>query len=388
MHEQVAQGASKSLAPMNESGNQMPYLNGTRISNQSERRMAHGLWMIQNGYTYDQAARVCGWAHGQSARAALSRARSLGVAANDYSAIWAFASSMASIRNGATGASSSAFVENLTTLDDWTRRSFGVELETENLSADAMLAALENAGLQVRDEGYTHRRTTWWKVVRDASCGMEAVSPVLYGDEGWDEVEIAMKALKDAGAQIRLSCGTHIHLGTDDMPAAALVRMVKFYVANQGFFDALTSPSRRINSLLSGWTQRQLDEEMPMLERRVVPNNDNWRYRTINTQSMNRHTTLEFRQHQGTLNREKMQKWGLLLMACMKLAKEDKLQFVPTIARNSEGFTIEGRAGAFDGSAAGYRQRKVENTLAKIVELSGAPSELVDFFSERVLELN
>lgn len=75
---------------------------------------------------------------------------------------------------------------------------FGVEIEFFGANYVTVIEKLRAAGISVADfSGYTHKVIAQWKVTTDASVtasntglyrGLELVSPILYGDEGLDEL--------------------------------------------------------------------------------------------------------------------------------------------------------------------------------------------------------
>src|SRR5690606_38760739 len=80
-------------------------------------------------------------------------------------------------------------------------RKFGVEIEfifSGNIHDVA--AKLNEYGVTTVVEGYNHQTRAHWKIVHDASCGWELVSPPMAGEAGLEEIRKACKALVDSGA--------------------------------------------------------------------------------------------------------------------------------------------------------------------------------------------
>ena len=88
---------------------------------------------------------------------------------------------------------------------------FGIELEFADLTTDAVMRVLSDAGIRIVDRGYTHADYSdgVWKVVPDSSVrnGLEVVSPVLFGEEGLAECVKVAQALEAAEASINRTCG-------------------------------------------------------------------------------------------------------------------------------------------------------------------------------------
>ena len=76
---------------------------------------------------------------------------------------------------------------------------FGVEIEFFGANYTTVIEQLRANGIQVAEfAGYTHAVIPKWKITTDCSVtstgtgltkGLELVSPILYGDEGLDELE-------------------------------------------------------------------------------------------------------------------------------------------------------------------------------------------------------
>lgn len=192
------------------------------------------------------------------------------------------------------------------------------------------VSAVSATGLATSENtAYRKDGTGEWKIVSDCSVrgGQECVSPILAGEDGLYQLETAMAALVAAGASVNRSCGTHVHLGTDDLTAAEIARIVRFYDRHHGLIDSLMAPSRRGQSEYSGpYRSFERDE----IDRLVSERGDKeslgragGRYRSVNLQSLVTHGTIEFRQHGGTLSYAKLSAWIGFLMALVTLARDD-----------------------------------------------------------------
>ena len=195
---------------------------------------------------------------------------------------------------------------------------FGVEIEFLGSSTvrDRLLAELRSRGLTADFEGYNHTTRAYWKIVTDGSlsgAGYELVSPPLSGDEGRAALRLACQALVAAGARVDSRCGLHVHHDAAALDAPGIGRAVRSWASSQDAIDLLVSPSRRG----TGWCRRLSASEVRHAEalrstdRTTVQvhfrNAD--RYRALNVAAYARQGTLEIRQHQGTLNAEKILAW-------------------------------------------------------------------------------
>lgn len=192
-------------------------------------------------------------------------------------------------------------------------RKFGIELEIANITRETAVRALRAVGINVQSEGYSHATRGHWKLVSDASVqgGFEVVSPVLQGEAGIDEAMTVAAALDDAGASVNRSCGYHVHFDAGDLSAQDVRTIVKRYAAHEAEIDAVMPPSRRGNSnTFCGALSRFLGPNFNRAETiRDLAAIQGGRYYKVNLQAYQRHGTIEFRQHSGTVNATKIANW-------------------------------------------------------------------------------
>jgi hypothetical protein len=212
-------------------------------------------------------------------------------------------------------------------------RAFGVEIEVVGLGRHDAVRALAAFGAFTPRSGYNHDtpRPGCWKVVYDGSLGgadsstCEVVSPVLRGEAGYEDVRRVMAALRAAGARIDRRCGLHVHHEVVDFTGAELGALVLGFAALQPAMDRLVAPSRRGGN--AAWCGRLSHAEAAAYADRFgrvtgdgaakvasarsqgLGGRPNSRYRTLNVHSFGNYGTVEFRQHQGTLNGAKAVAW-------------------------------------------------------------------------------
>lgn len=210
-------------------------------------------------------------------------------------------------------------------------RKYGVEIEfTTSHSREVIAQAMRDAGLNCNDEGYGHRDSeTAWKVVYDSSCGEEIVSPILSGDEGLEQIEKVCTVLNLLDCKVNKNCGLHVHLDARDLAPEQVIKVVAGYARYEGLFDALQPESRRLDNNGYCRSLRRMYQHRSKLGkfsledvRSEVFGND--RYRKLNLESLSRHGTIEFRQHAGTINAEKIINWINLLMVFTEKVIETK----------------------------------------------------------------
>lgn len=211
-------------------------------------------------------------------------------------------------------------------------RGIGVEIEflgTPRRRAVDAINELDNR-IQVEIEGWNHRVQDYWKFITDGSVdgtgtgegGLEAVSPILYGEKGLAELKMVLEGIRNAGGRVNRSCGLHVHHDARDMSAAQVAYLLEMYCENQTTIDQMLAPSRRSTNR-NRWCQPWSHDKEHMIQTakdgRSLENFD--RYRTINVTSYPKYGSIEFRQHQGTLNHRKIVAWVKFGQAMMEHAK-------------------------------------------------------------------
>lgn len=196
------------------------------------------------------------------------------------------------------------------------RFTFGVEIECF-VNRGAIRTAAERTGMAYEYEGYNHRDGhDYFKFTTDGSvCGMadpiECVSPVLAGVNGKNTLRNAVKTLNTAGANVNQTCGLHVHIGAAKLTARQYCNVFVNYAYLEAVIDTFMAPSRRADNAFYAQT---LQDHLYHLEQAVTIENvqralDSCRYHKVNAESYRRHKTIEFRQHAGTVNYEKIINW-------------------------------------------------------------------------------
>lgn len=204
--------------------------------------------------------------------------------------------------------------------------TFGVEIECVVPRSRMTQSATEN-GLPFAYEGYNHvDNRHHYKFVSDASInddvrengcynGIECVSPILDNNKaGLDSLKNCCKSLNEAGAQVNKSCGLHVHVGVAHLKGEQLVNIYKNYQKLESLIDSFMAPSRRSNCRwarsLGGFDFSNCHDASDL--RYEIGT----RYCKVNPEAYERHQTVEFRQHQGTTDYEKISMW---VSFCTKL---------------------------------------------------------------------
>jgi hypothetical protein len=219
-----------------------------------------------------------------------------------------------------------------------TNLTFGIEIECRTpVSFDALAAAIRAKGIAVQAFGYaTHQMTSGWKIVTDASLGSggaEIVSPILKGEQGIADLMKVAEALAETGCTVDRSCGLHVHVGARGASTAQLRNVAKMFIKYEAQFDAIVAPSRRGSAnrycqsnvgVVRGSTLAEkfatIDRATTMQQVATAVNGgfeqaqySRYRYMKCNFQSLATHGTVEFRQHQGSVDGVKMAAWVRLV---------------------------------------------------------------------------
>lgn len=301
-------------------------LSGNRSVSATQRRQNEAAAMRQRGMAYADIARALGYRGAQGAAEAVRAANRRGwtnvtspfVAVSVDQAIATPTAPATSSRRSTTG------------------RTFGIEAEFFGITPATAVAALRAAGINAEYRGYTHQVTTSWKIVTDASVnstgtgtgGLELVSPILRGEAGLQEAATAVNALRMAGARVDRSCGLHVHVGMGRLSGASIMKILDLYAANQSNINGMVTRSRITSNYCSPLSHRggyrgNIYDQFRTMTRTAemkATARSFGRYNVVNINAYAKYGTLEFRQHQGTLNGEKVTAWVQFLMALIEKA--------------------------------------------------------------------
>lgn len=213
--------------------------------------------------------------------------------------------------------------------------TFGVEMECYNIYQDIVYQSFGREGVAHRFESYNHiDGKDYYKFVSDASLSgdhtSECVSPILKGKNGFSSLKKACKALNEAGARVNRSCGLHVHIGLGRLDNASYVRIFKNYQRAEALIDSFMAESRRANN--NGYcASLQGYDFSRCATKSEIENMLRSRYYKVNPQSYRKHNTIEFRQHQGTTNYEKISMWISFVAKLVQYSKSNELGNVSSL---------------------------------------------------------
>ena len=203
--------------------------------------------------------------------------------------------------------------------------TFGVEIECL-VAANLMRESATRNEMPFQYEGYNHvDNNHYYKFVSDSSIRgenpIECVSPVLTGKAGMKSLENCCKALNEAGAQLNISTGLHVHIGAANLSDEAYINVFKNYQKLERVIDTFMARSRRANN--SQWCRTLQGRNFMWCTTKsdIFDTMNGDRYFKVNACSYARHKTIEFRQHQGSTDFEKISNW---VNFCAKLVAWSK----------------------------------------------------------------
>jgi hypothetical protein len=225
--------------------------------------------------------------------------------------------------------------------------TFGTEFECfiPQGTTQPMLAAAINARLDgiaiCAVEGYNHHSRPHWKIVTDGSLGdysrgVEVVSPVLQGEDGIAQMRLVCDALTDFGCTVNQSAGFHVHVGAAGEGLGFFKKLVRLYQTYERVIDGMMPASRRASTnsysrslqgaspsaINAATSLSQLANVIQMASRASAD-----RYHKVNITAFSRHSTVEFRQHSGTVDATKAENWVRLCLKMVAAAKRADVIF-------------------------------------------------------------
>lgn len=216
---------------------------------------------------------------------------------------------------------------------------FGVEIEFYGPNKRQIKEALESEGITCSIEGYHHNTRGHWKIMTDGSINAgrgeatEVVSPILKGRNGLDQLRKVCASLTRCRALVNKSCGLHVHFDASTFDLNTWKRIYKNYARYETVIDSMMPRSRRgnRNRYCRSITDR-IGRDLPTAYRKIdnartlkalsnAISNRN-RYCKINAESYFRHQSIEFRQHSGTREYDKMENWIMFIHHLIDYSKQ------------------------------------------------------------------
>jgi len=213
------------------------------------------------------------------------------------------------------------------------RYTVGVEIECFGADQDKFFGLCDDYGVEIEEESYNHTTKRHFKTVGDSSIqganAIEVVSPVLRNSAGIDNLEKVCTALNEAGAKVNKSCGLHVHFGLQNISFNTYKNVFINYIYLEEAINKMVSQSRRHgNQYCRSFSENNIRVEALKNCTSFEDINNVChcsRYFKVNPLSYSRHSTIEFRQHQGTVSFEKIHAWVTFLTFLVKFSEKNVL---------------------------------------------------------------
>lgn len=201
--------------------------------------------------------------------------------------------------------------------------------------------------------------------------GIEFVSPVLDSDNAGHtaQVQTLCAMLQNAGCRVDKSCGFHVHLDASTLDANDVKRVFARYTANEDTIDTFMPGNRRGNSTNYAKSGKNYVNHVAQAQTkaalaRALPD----RYFRVNLASMDRHGTLEFRQHSATINANTVLRWVSFLTQFVNASRVQPVVAAPAIRRR-------GRQPSPTGIPAGMQKIIDAFTVSRSMQLSNLAAQ-------------
>lgn len=238
---------------------------------------------------------------------------------------------------------------------DFSKLTFGVEIECYNVVRQELIESASESGLAVRSEGYNHADNRhYYKIVSDGSlrgenCN-EVVSPILKGTKGMNSLQGICNALAGVGARVNRTCGLHVHIGAEKMSDEHYCRIVRNYQRIEKAIDSFMPVSRRADNNGFCRSLAGVDFSTCSTKSDIVSAMHCSRYYKVNAVAYSRHRTIEFRQHSGTVDYEKISHWVKFLAKLVEYSYKnecgqcDTIEEIPFLKESEKEYFINRRA--------------------------------------------
>lgn len=260
-------------------------------------------------------------------------------------------------------------------------RAFGVEAEFFGIERGDAVRVLRQAGINAQDDGYHHTPRRYWRITEDGSVSNEAnelVSPILrFGKSDLTVTNMVVSLLRANGGRVDNTCGLHIHHNANGMRVPDIVEMVCHYALFQPLINRVLSLSRRGDNGYARAIYSPFEWERGVLRAAdssftsLCHNASRTfgRFHAVNLAALSDHGSVEFRQHQGTLNGEKISAWVEFTKLFMRVGP-----------RGSSYRTLIDTFGS-------ESSMRSEMGLTGMLEYMGASNKLIKYYVLRAEEL-
>ena len=149
---------------------------------------------------------------------------------------------------------------------------------------------------------------------------------------GLAQVETVSRVLTTLRVKINKTCGLHIHFDAAGLGLEQMKNTLVNYASYEGLIDSFMPNSRRAdnNTYCRSVVRLALQADRATSIGELV-GLQTTRYQKMNLQAYNRHRTVEFRQHSGTIEFEKIKNWVVFLHNLVEYSKTKRVE-TPNLA--------------------------------------------------------
>lgn len=208
--------------------------------------------------------------------------------------------------------------------------TFGIEIECFNILRDSLIENATRKNVNIQSQGYNHADSKeFFKIVSDCSIqgenANEVVSPILKGKSGENSLKMVCDSLNECGAKVNKSTGLHVHFDASKISDDHFVRIFKNYQKIERIIDSFMPQSRRENNnrfckSLAGSNFNNCETKGEVISYLGS------RYYKVNAEAYLRHKTVEFRQHSGTTEYDKIINWVNFLRRLINFSFDKEIQ--------------------------------------------------------------
>ena len=172
----------------------------------------------------------------------------------------------------------------------------------------------------------------------------------MKGKKGMSSLKSLCEALAEINAKVNRSCGLHIHIGAESMSEEHYCRLVRNYQKIEKVIDSFMPTSRRANNSRWCHTLQGIDFSACTSKRDIARAMNYDRYFKVNAIAYERHKTIEFRQHSGTTDYEKISNWVMFLAKLVEYSYKheittcESIEEIPFLKESEKVYFINRRA--------------------------------------------
>ena len=230
------------------------------------------------------------------------------------------------------------------------KREFGIELEGFGVSRSEIQVALTEKNIATHISDKFYKDVPKWTITVDGTVNqdssLEIISPILKGKTGLFQIKKVCDALNELEIKTDESCGLHIHWSATDFTGRHMINLLRLYGKYEKVLDFIFQPSRRqdynqfahtllregsmnwLYKLQGGFyfhayqIAKSFETTQPTDNKSSQPTA---RHHKVNICAYNKYHTIEFRQHEGTFDFEKIKNWIIFSQQLINRAKDTQV---------------------------------------------------------------